>query len=143
MDLLSKTEFLIFTICFDFLRKQLHTIYALGQRIRIIVYACQKQESTIYLLYYRTMCWGHLTQLCHILPGPWFRIGKWPQKHPAEFYYPTKLKGNLYSSCQKESNSPCPSISCYLVSGVYLSQLVPESQHLDSHRTHKHYLQLL
>lgn len=32
MDLLSKTEFLILTICFDFLTKQLHTTYAPGQR---------------------------------------------------------------------------------------------------------------
>lgn len=81
------------------------------------------------------MCWVHLTQLCHILPGLWFQTGKCPQKHPAEFYYLTKLKGNLYSLYQKGSDSPWQSISCYLVSGVYLRQLVPELQHLDSHRT--------
>lgn len=38
MEFLSKTEFLILTICFGFFRKELHTIYAPGQRIRVIVY---------------------------------------------------------------------------------------------------------
>lgn len=118
MDLPSITEFLILTICFDFFRKQLHTNYiyidckacVLEQRIRLIVYVCYKQESIIHLLYYCTMCWGHQTQLCHVLPGPQSRMGKWPWKHPAEsLATPLKLKKNLQSSRQKESQKkPIP-----------------------------------
>lgn len=123
MDLQSITEFLILTICFDFFRKQLHTNYiytecktcVLEQRIRLFVYICYKHKSIIHLLFYGTMCWGHQTQLCHVLPGPQFRMAKWPWKHPAEsLATPLKLKENLQSSRQKESNNPQPSTSYYL-----------------------------
>lgn len=123
MDLPSITEFPILTICFDFLRKQLHTNYIyteckariLEQRIRLIVYVCYKQKSTIHLLYYCTMCWGHQTQLCRFTRPTVFRMGKWPWKDPAEsFAAPLKFKQNLQSPHQKESNNPQPRTSYYL-----------------------------
>lgn len=151
MDLPSITEFLILTICFDFFRKQLHTNYicteckacVLEQRIKLIVYVCYKQESIIHLLYYCTMCWGHQTQLCHVLPG--LGMGKWAWKHPAEsLATPLKLKENLQSSCQKESKkNPIPGQALLITFFFFFNQLVPELRHLDSHRTHELSFQVL
>lgn len=75
------------------------------------------------------MCGSHQTQLCRVLPGPQFRMGKWPWKHPAEnLATPLELKENLQSSCQKEkeSNKPRPSTYYYLF--FFLTHLVPELQ---------------
>lgn len=75
------------------------------------------------------------SQLCHVLLGPQFRMGKWPWKHPAEsLATPLKLKENLQRSCQRESNNPWASTSYY---SWFFNQLVPGLRHLDSYRTHK------
>ena len=120
MDLPSITEFLILTIFFDLHRKQLHTNYiytvqkscVIEQRIRLIVSVCYKQQSIIHILYYCTMRWGHQTQLCHVLPGPQFKMGKWPWKHPTEsLATPLKLEENLQVHIKNKvtisSQAPC------------------------------------
>lgn len=109
MDLPSITEFPILTICFDFLRKQLHTNYIyteckaciLEQRIRLIVYVCYKQKSIILILLYNVLRPPNSIMPCFARPTV-FRMGKWPWKDPAEsFAAPLKFKQNLQGSHKK------------------------------------------